>query len=117
MLTFPLDLTLNCCHGIIMVFQVMESWKIGKIENWKVKELIFEVDLTLHCCHFFLTSSRKIFPQQSNKTFLMFFSSFRSTHGSKKCGGDFFPGLPLQVYAVYTPWGSVENQLFSCSVL
>ena len=68
MLTFPLDLTLNCCHGIIMVIQVMESWKIGKIENWKVKELIFEVDLTLHCCHFFLTStpkSRKIFPQQS----------------------------------------------------
>ena len=53
MLTFPLDLTLNCCHGIIMVIQVMESWNIGKIENWKVKELIFEVDLTLHCCHFF----------------------------------------------------------------
>ena len=58
MLTFPLDLTLNCCHGIIMVFQVMESWKIGKIENWKVKELIFEVDLTLHCCHFFFIPCR-----------------------------------------------------------
>ena len=30
MLTFPLDLTLNCCHGIIMVIQVMEKWQKGE---------------------------------------------------------------------------------------
>ena len=93
MLTFPLDLTLNCCHGIIMVFQVMESWKIGKIENWKVKELIFEVDLTLHCCHFFLISSRKIFAQQSNKTFSMFFFHFVQLTEARSAAAIFSPAF------------------------
>ena len=75
----------------------LEYWKDWKLESERVNM----VDLTLHCCHFFLISppkSRKILPQLNNKTFSMFFFSFRSTHGGKKCGGDFFPGLPLQVY-------------------